>query len=93
MAQRSAAREPEIREKPAQASSRKLTYKETVEFGNLEREIDALEGERADLESRLSSGLLGADELQQCSRRFGEVLKEIDAKTDRWIELSEKSSS
>jgi ABC transport system ATP-binding/permease protein len=86
-------KEPEKKERPVNGPAKKLTYKEKVELETLETLIASLEDERIRLEERLSSGALSPDDLQQCSQRFGEVLKEIEARTDRWIELSEKNGS
>jgi ATP-binding cassette subfamily F protein uup len=93
IAQKPAAKETEKRARPAQPSQQKLTYKERVELESLETEIAELETERSALEISLSSGSLATEELQRSSRRFGEVTNEIDARTDRWIELIEKSGA
>lgn len=86
-------KETEIKEKPVPSPARKLSFKEKVEYDRLEHEITALETERNRLEEQLSSGMLGPDELQEYSARFGEVIREIDVKTDRWIELGEKAGA
>jgi ATP-binding cassette subfamily F protein uup len=70
-----------------------LSYKEKVELENLENLISRLEQEKSALETGLGSGLLGQAELREKSNRFSEVLKEIDNSTERWMELSEKSTS
>lgn len=67
----------------------KLTYKENAEYEKLTADIDALEKERAGLENDLSSGSLEADAIVKNSKRLNEVIKQIDEKTDRWLELSE----
>ncbi len=68
---------------------KKLSYKEKLELDKLEKEIDSLETEMRELENALSGGELSAEELQEKSKRFSEVEKELDKKTDRWVELSE----
>lgn len=67
----------------------KLSYKERIEFENLEKEIEELEAEKEDLSAKLSSGELSPDELIDKSNRVGELINLIDEKTLRWLELSE----
>lgn len=79
------------KEKPiSKAVNQKLSYKEKREFEQLEIEIDNLNKEKKELEELLNSGALSSEELQQKSMRVGEVLKLIDEKEFRWLELSEK---
>ena len=68
---------------------RRLTFKEKQEYQSLETEIDRLETEKASLEEALSSGLLSSDEIVEKSKRLNTVNSELDAKSDRWLELSE----
>lgn len=68
---------------------KKLTFKERKEFEALEEEIPALEVEKAELETAMSSGTLSPDELMAKSQRITQVMEEIDEKTMRWLELSE----
>ncbi len=68
---------------------KKLTFKERKEFEALDEEIPRLEAEKAELEAAMSSGTLDGDSLMAKSRRIAEVMKEIDEKTMRWLELSE----
>ncbi len=68
---------------------KKLTFKERKEFEDLDEEIPRLEAEKAELEAAMSSGTLDGDSLMAKSRRIAEVMKEIDEKTMRWLELSE----
>ena len=67
---------------------RKLTYKEQKEFEGLEKDIEALTAEKADLESKLSGGLTDVEELRKASARFSEVSNLLDAAETRWLELS-----
>lgn len=70
-------------------SKRKLTWQERREFESLEPAIAALEEEKAQLETALSSGSLPHDELTRQARRIAEIIDAIDLKTNRWLELSE----
>ena len=67
---------------------RKLTYREQRELEALEKEIEALTAEKADLESKLQGGLTDLGELQKASTRFSEVSEKLDALETRWLELS-----
>ena len=68
---------------------RKLSFKEKQEFDALEKEISQLETEKTEIESQLASGTLISDEIIKASQRHTEVIKLIDEKTMRWLELSE----
>ena len=74
---------------PVNEQKKKLTFKERKEFEALEEEIPALEAEKAELETAMSSGTLSTDELMAKSQRITQVMEEIDEKTMRWLELSE----
>lgn len=67
---------------------RKLTYKEQRELETLEKDIEALTEEKADLESKLQGGLTDVAELQAVSARFSEVSEKLDTLETRWLELS-----
>lgn len=68
---------------------KKLSFKEKREFEELEPQIAALEEEKAELETELSSGSLSPEALVEKSNRISVVIQLIDDKTTRWIELSE----
>jgi ATP-binding cassette subfamily F protein uup len=55
----------------------------------LDKEIPALEMEQKQLEQDLSSPLSN-EELIQKSQRISQIIEELDEKTLRWLELSEK---
>jgi ATP-binding cassette subfamily F protein uup len=76
------------RQRPAE-EKKKLSFKERREFDSLEEEIEALEKEKVTLEEELSSGTLSHEALLDKSARISGLIKEIDLKTERWIELSE----
>lgn len=80
---------PEKNNRPQTEQKKKLTFKERKEFEALESEIPALEAEKAELETAMSSGTLSNDELMAKSERIAKVIDEIDEKTMRWLELSE----
>ena len=68
---------------------RRMTFKEKKEFEQLEKDIAALEAEKAQIEEALCSGTLSVEELTEKSKRLPELNDELDEKTMRWLELSE----
>lgn len=78
--------------KPSPSKKKKtgLTFKEKKRFKKLEKEIANLEKEQQKLESQLAGGGLSGDELQETSKRYGELTEEIEEKTMMWVELAEK---
>jgi ATP-binding cassette subfamily F protein uup len=66
----------------------KLTYGERLEFEKLEKSIEELEAKKARLAEALSS-TNDNEELMKISAELEEVVKECDAKNDRWLELAE----
>ncbi len=67
----------------------KPSYKEKHEFIILEKEINELEKEKAQIVEKLNKGNNKIDELQKLSERFGEIKNLIETKENRWLELSE----
>ena len=72
----------------APAAKKKLSYKETRELEQLEKDMEALGKEKEDLESKMASGLLAYDELEPVTLRHKEVCELLDEKEMRWLELS-----
>ena len=56
----------------------------------LSNEIENLEAEKKLIETEMSGGVLTTDELILKSQRHGEIVKILDEKELRWLELSEK---
>lgn len=73
------------------SDNKKLTFKEKREFEQLEKDIEALETEQKDIEEALCSGNLSIDELTEKSIRLPKLKDELDEKTMRWLELSERT--
>ena len=71
------------------AKKKKLSYKEQKELEQLEKDLEALAAEKADLEAKLSSGTMPFDQLQAASERIGQIMELTDEKELRWLELSE----
>jgi len=68
----------------------KLTYNEKRELEALDKDIPALEAEQRQVESELSTGTLSSEELLSKSQRISEIIEELEEKSMRWLELSEK---
>ena len=77
----------------ASEKSKKLSYNERREYRKLEEEISELEKAKEELENELSSGTLHHEDLQEKSARYGELSDKLDAKTERWFELAERSEA
>ncbi len=88
-AKEKAAREAAKTAVPSAPAKKKLSYKEQRELEQLEKDLEALAAEKAELESQLSSGSLAFDKLQTASERIGEIISITDEKEMRWLELSE----
>ncbi|MFN8166910.1 MAG: ABC-F family ATP-binding cassette domain-containing protein [Bacteroidia bacterium] len=72
-----------------QPKKKKVSYKEKLEYETLEKEIASLEKEKGELENSMGSGETDHTKLRQWSERMQVVIREIDEKSLRWLELSE----
>jgi ATP-binding cassette subfamily F protein uup len=70
---------------------KKLSFKEQRELEQLEKDIPALEAERARITSDMSSGTLAYEELQALTARLTEISEQLEEKEMRWLELSEEA--
>ena len=55
----------------------------------LEKDMDALNNEKAEIENALNSGSLTPAELLEKSQRIAAIIDSLDEKEMRWLELSE----
>ena len=53
-------------------------------------EMPSLQKEKVSLEEKMNSGSPGFDELQKAAERINEIIKLLDEKEMRWLELSER---
>lgn len=74
---------------PKEKEKRKLSFKEKQEFEKLDAEVEKLETEKENLTLVLSSGEVSSDELNEASKRLGELMLELEEKTERWMELAD----
>ena len=68
---------------------RRLSYKERMEYERLEKDIEALEAEKKQIEEALSSGTLSVADITTMSKRLPVLTDELDEKSLRWLELDE----
>ncbi|MBL4754898.1 MAG: ABC-F family ATP-binding cassette domain-containing protein [Flavobacteriales bacterium] len=79
----------EIKPVTAEPTKKKFGFKEKYEYEQLELAIEQLEKEKNALEAVLSDATLGYEEVLKNSTRLGDVIKSIDDKSYRWMELDE----
>ncbi len=72
-----------------QAARKKMGFKEKREIEQLEKDLAALGKEKEDVMQKLNDGSLPFEQLEQLSRRIGEISALLDEKEMRWLELSE----
>ena len=78
-----------IAETSITAEKKKRSYKEEKELEGLESELPELEKKKIDIENKLASGLTDANEIEKLSSQFSFILKSIDEKTMRWLDLQD----
>lgn len=87
--------EAKVAKKPTNSNNtterKKLSFKEKREFEQLEKDIEQLETEKKAIEEALSSGTISVDEITEKSIRLPKLQDELDEKTIRWLELSERA--
>lgn len=74
--------------KPVKPKTR-LSYKEKLEYEKLEKEIHNLELRKEEINNVINSGDADYKKLNELSNELVVVMKIIDEKTHRWLELSE----
>jgi len=68
--------------------SAKLSYLEQKEYKSLEMEIQKLEEKKGKIQLKFTVGDLSGDVIAALSIELKEIMKAIEAKTERWFELS-----
>ena len=69
-----------------------MLFRSQREMEQLEKDLETLAAEKAELETMLGSGALPFDKLQSASERIGQILAETDEKELRLLELYETIS-
>jgi ABC transport system ATP-binding/permease protein len=89
-------RKPEVKEAAKAAAQKeakntsKRSFKEQKEFDDLEKEIEVAESKKQELIEKLSNPDSGAN-IAQWSKELEQLETQLENKTLRWLELSEKN--
>ncbi len=76
----------------AATKTRKLSYKETREYEQLEAQIAQMEADRETVEKRLyNHPPSDFTEMQQMTEQLAELTQQIERATERWLELAERA--
>ncbi|UOB17204.1 ABC-F family ATP-binding cassette domain-containing protein [Abyssalbus ytuae] len=67
-----------------------LSFNEQKEYNRLEKDIKKLEEDKQTIEKLFLEGTLNGDEINKQSIKLQEIINQIDRKTERWFELSDK---
>jgi ATP-binding cassette subfamily F protein uup len=70
---------------------KKLSFKEKFELETLDKELPALQKEKENLETKMSTSL-PYSELKNVTDRIATIIAELDEKEMRWLELSERTA-
>jgi ATP-binding cassette subfamily F protein uup len=91
--QRKVKSSPVVSDKPKEVKQapekKRLSYKEQIEFKQLEADIAALEAEKELLSMKLSEAGISNEDLVRLGETIGKVVQQLDEKTNRWLELAE----
>jgi len=77
--------------KPELATNKKLSFKEKYELETLEKEMPELQKEKGALEQTMSTPL-SYEALQKSADRISQIIRLLDEKEMRWLELSERGN-
>ena len=73
----------------AETHGKGVWCREKKEYEALEGQIDALSAEKADLDAQLAAAGADYELMTRISERLSAIGADIDAKTERWLELAE----
>jgi ATP-binding cassette subfamily F protein uup len=77
------------KEEIRKTDTKKMSFKEKMEFEQLQPEIQILEKRKEELTNALNSGISDHEELQKLAAQVQDIVDKIDEKSLRWLELSE----
>ncbi|MDY0161140.1 MAG: ABC-F family ATP-binding cassette domain-containing protein [Bacteroidales bacterium] len=86
-------KEKVIKKGTSENITKKLSFRDKYEMEQLDKELIRLNNEKSELELMLNSGNLNNNEIQEISQKFADLLKLIDTKELRWLELSDKAEN
>ena len=67
-----------------------LTFKEKKEYNSIESEIETLNNEKKEIESKFLDATISGDEINKLSIKLQEIQSKIEQKEERWFELETK---
>ncbi|MGJ5642227.1 ABC-F family ATP-binding cassette domain-containing protein [Formosa sp. S-31] len=73
-----------------QDSGAKLSYNEQKEYNNIESKLKSLAFDKTELEAKFNNPDLTQDQINELSLKLETIIKDIEAKEDRWFELAAK---
>jgi ATP-binding cassette subfamily F protein uup len=68
----------------------KLSYNEEKELRNIESKLNTLAFDKKELESKFHEPNLSQDDILELSEKLQKIIDDMDAKEERWFELSSK---
>ncbi len=68
----------------------KVSYNDKREFGQLEIAIEKLQKRKVEIEKQFSEGTIETEDINEKSLELEEIIKTLDEKEERWLELSMK---
>src|SRR5699024_2502766 len=77
-------------EKTNKSSKKRLSYLEQREWETIEDEIAKLESSQSDLERQIAEAGSDLDQVQELYQEQQQIEEQLEAKMERWAELSEK---
>lgn len=81
-------------EKPHKENTKsKLSYNEKREFGALEKDIEKLERKKKTIEELFNDSTMTTEEISEKSNELQEIIRSLEEKEERWLELSMKLES
>ncbi|MDP5231694.1 MAG: ABC-F family ATP-binding cassette domain-containing protein [Cellulophaga sp.] len=67
---------------------KKLSFNDQKEYNNLEKEIKKLEAKKEETQHKFADNSLSGEQIDKLSIELKEIENQIEAKTERWFELS-----
>lgn len=81
--------EPEPVKQTKTSSTKKSSFKEKKEYEDVQKEIETLEKEKKTATEQLNDSSLSHQQLSDLGKRIQQIEKQLEQKTNRWLELDE----
>lgn len=81
--------EPEPVKQTKTSSTKKSSFKEKKEYEDVQKEIETLEKEKKTVTEQLNDSSLSHQQLSDLGKRIQQIEKQLEQKTNRWLELDE----